>query len=82
MRRSAVSRATPSTTRVARCHPHALALILALALIRTLALTLKVMVVALILALALIRTPSPNVVKAMVVFTKEAADGGAVEYMK
>ena len=61
LRRSAVSRATPSTTRVARCHPHALALILALALIRTLALTLKVMVVALILALALIRTPSPNV---------------------
>ena len=60
MRRSAVSRATPSTTRVARCYPHALALILALALIRTLALTLK----------------------AMVVFTKEAADGGAVEYMK
>ena len=38
----------------------ALAVALALALIRTLALTLK----------------------AMVVFTKEAADGGAVEYMK
>ena len=81
MRRSAVSRATPSTTRVARCHPHALALILALALIRTLALTLKAMVVALILALALIRTLAVTL-KAMVVFTKEAADGGAVEYMK
>ena len=80
MRRSAVSRATPSTTRVARCYPHALALILALALIRTLALTLKAIVVAL-LALTLIRTPALTS-KAMVVFTKEAADGGAVEYMK
>ena len=48
--------------------------------IRTLALTLKAIVVAL-LALTLIRTPALTS-KAMVVFTKEAADGGAVEYMK
>ena len=59
----------------------ALVLILALALIRTLVLTLKAMVVAPTLALALIRTLTLTL-KAMVVFTKEAADGGAVEYMK
>ena len=38
-------------------------------------------VLALILSLALIRTLALTL-KAMVVFTKEAADGGAVEYMK
>ena len=38
-------------------------------------------VLALILSLALIRTLALTL-KAMVVFTNEAADGGAVEYMK